>query len=298
LNCLVNAVLGDNLGIINGVLGYLEELRELHDAKAYIKEIKDKDFTLDTNVIVLLAEKRQGKLLDELASSNHFVYLRINDNEIYGLAECGHKFDAGTNGLLADFRKKVLSKKNPVQIDVGKLKDELTEISFLLPRSVATEFVIGRNDSLINRLIAKFDSFKNWNKKQKDMKNPEFIKVLSSLATEFEIENKALTKKMMDYAMIKFAEMGMNTARINLTRYENSLITFKSKLIGDIRGIVFKSGADFSLIINRLEELKRKSYKNDINFVAQTISKGIRGISSDDDVITMFELHAAKKVLT
>lgn len=89
----------------------------------------------------------------------------------------------------------------------------------------------------------------------------------------------------------------MDKHRLNLERYFDSLESFKDKTLNEIKSVMMSKGRDLLWKVNELKKIAGKSFENDVKFVAFTLTKGVKGRSLDDDVMTLFELHAAKRIL-
>lgn len=141
-----------------GVVSYLDELNELRKAKKLIHEVINEDFTLDTNILVILAMHREVKLLDELIYSKHYIFTKINLREINGLVK-GKRFDPDTNGILNDFVQEIMTEggKAPEDIETNKAEAELKRLLDLLPRKIAFELLISQKNSFLLRLIQRFE---------------------------------------------------------------------------------------------------------------------------------------------
>jgi|GEM_PF-4159202 len=313
-----------NIGVVKVKFMGLSE--QMGRAVLFVKDRLNsgKSFALDTNILILLVESGDNELLDMLINSPNYIYTNINDNEIYGLAKFKRFEDHRLNQKLLDFQKRILIKKNPRHSDSQdrQLKSELNELVSLLPRKVVADFLIGRGDSLLRKLINRFKQTRDAKIAEKKVRVTELLKPLgedelNGFVVQYQKDVTNCMGDMIEYVKLQFKDKGIDIAKVDFERYKFSLSNFMKLKLGSIRDELSQAifvaryaeekktkrqakntPLDIGVMISILEEFARKSYESDVKFVAQMLALGVEGGSQDNDVISLFELHAAKKVLT
>jgi hypothetical protein len=77
-------------------------------------------------------------------------------------------------------------------------------------------------------------------------------------------------------------------------KYFEDIQKFKYLIFNEIDKI--RRLNNLSALILGLKELSKKTYDEDVGFVAETIAHGAEGESSDSDVVNLFVIHACKLV--
>ena len=270
---------------------HLREESEYKKAKKHVEDcLKSKSFTLDTNILVLLAEFNDKNLLDWLVKAPGFVLTSTNTLEIRGLLK-GDFIAKNAKMLLTEFLERALKSKKASKIHYDRFVKELEPLTALLPRKLVHDVLITDKDSFVNNLMEKYaavlEKMKKGGIKDKDLiaLRKDYLKEVEGLKGKLEKRFTQLCKKL-----------NVDELRIDRKRYFEHVDIFKHFTVNDITKLVKKYVANIPNLVMEFRLIADKQYKSDVKFVAETLARGAEGKSLDSDVIILLELHSVKFV--
>ena len=259
-------------------------------------------FTLDTCIFVYLARFGHNDLLQKIANAPHYVLLKSNIDEIRSFQK--KKIFPEFIALLVNFMKKALENDRYKEIDTENFERELQRLVPLIPRRIVHDVMINLKDSYINQLISLYQNqlAQTEQLKREPINDNEFQRRLRALILATKAEKDKLDEALDNRFETRYIDLcnklNINDAAIHSKGFESKYFAhiqiFKKEVLHNINKILKSNQID--RIILGLKKLGKKTYEEDIKFVAETIAKGAEGESRDSDVISLFVIHACKKV--
>jgi hypothetical protein len=255
-------------------------------AKKIIEQgMKEKSFAVELNVLLPIMREKDFQTLKILLSSSKFLLPYSTKIEIDGLIHGG--LDSNTKGTLIDFMIR-FPKNKIIHFDDDKLKNQLLELTPLLPRKVVHDIMISNSNSFIKNLESKYFLLVEKAKKN-SLTRVDITRIADEYSSAIDSLDQLFGSKFIELCKM----LKINPEKIDQKSYFEFIIFYKNELLMDIEKIR-KNSKDFAAIISVLDELASKIYDADINFVATIISHGIRGGSLDSDVTFLFDFYALK----
>ena len=271
----------------------IQKIHQYSVAKKIINKLAfgQDPFTIDTNIIIVLAENKDIVCLNNiLGKFSKFQLTKANIRELDGLIR-SRTFNPAVTKIIDDWLNRA-KKRQYVDIDITQRVNELKEFSLLIPRKLAHDIVVNLPDSYLNKLIELY----KWAMEQdKEPSSRELVKKVNELK-----------RQLPEKARERFAELSQDILQyqIDQNEYWADVEHFIDASVKDIeiqtgKAISESRGSSFSpldTIISTLQAIASKQYERDVEFVAETIERGYIGESLDNDVIWLFRLNAARKV--
>lgn len=258
----------------------------LDELDAFAKDYGHR-FTLDTNILIVLADAKERHVLATLAACRGYHITKVNIDEILGLIS-GKRVKIHAISYLKDFVK--VAKTRYQNVSINKVAKELNRLSVLVPRKIVDDVVVTLDDSFLNHLLKRYQELR-----EKEDAGTLTHADLREVSREYNKEKGKILGKVEDRFLDLCEALEVADHRIDDKLYfadVKKFIRFRLKEIEE----VITQGVDFHTMINNLHVLARKTYTADVRFVAETVAKGARGRSLDSDVINLFELHACREV--
>lgn len=166
----------------------------------------------------------------------------------------------------------------------------LNPLTDLLPRKLVHDVVISLPDSFVNRLKEKYDKLVELSN-QGRLTNRD----LTNAKDFYHSESKKLGKKCENRFIELCDDLDIDDYKIGQKRFFSDVDRMIQHTLVDIQRTV-TSSTSIEQVSANLAALASKTYNGDVGFVAETLSHAAHGSSLDSDVISLFEIHAAKRV--
>ena len=255
-------------------------------AKKIIEQgMKEKSFAVEFNVLLPIIREKDFQTLKMLLSSSKFLLPYSTKIEIDGLIH--GSLDSNTKGMLIDFISR-FPKNKIIHVNDDKLKNQLLELTPLLPRKVVHDVMISNSDSFIKNLEKRYSELLEKARKN-ELTRIDNSKIAEEYSSAIDSLDKLFGAKFIELCSV----LKINPEKIDQKSYFEFIAFYKKEVLAHIEKIR-KNSNDFAAIISALQELANKIYKADIDFVATVVSHGIKGGSLDSDVTFLFEFYALK----
>jgi predicted nucleic acid-binding protein len=279
-----------------GLLDYISrnvQFEEEHKkAKAFVlRAFNSRLFTLDTNIIVVLAQFNEKELLKHLIDAKNYYLTEVNRYELQVLIKKAddYKISREAKNLIAWFLAEASKVKHITNLNRSDWERKISPLVDLIPRKLVFDVLIAADDSLVKRLLRRYDEVLKDPASWTPEKQGELIKQYNGDALGL---RDKLEKKFIEQC----DRLKVDDFKIDNKRYMEHVNNFKKQILGSIERIQRKYSKDLKQLRMQLNILCQKQFYQDVKFVADTLVRKAEGYSLDSDVIMLFELNLARTI--
>jgi len=279
-----------------GLLDYISrnvQFEEEHKkAKAFVlRAFNSRLFTLDTNIIVVLAQFNEKELLKHLIDAKNYYLTEVNRYELQVLIKKAddYKISQEAKNLIAWFLAEASKVKHITNLNRSDWERKISPLVDLIPRKLVFDVLIADNDSLVKRLLRRYDEVLKDSASWTPEKQGELIK-------QYNDDVLGLRDKLEKKFIEQCDRLGVDDFKIDNKRYMEHVNNFKKQILGSIERIQRKYSKDLKQLRMQLNILAQKQFYQDVKFVADTLVRKAEGYSLDSDVIMLFELNLARTI--
>ncbi len=287
----------------------VRELKEL-----ILKNIKnDVKFTVDSNVLIFLAQRDPSFLVHTLLPAPNFrLTIIVADTEIVGLI-LGKRFEKPVLDILQKVRNYVAQNKKIEAGDPNVVKQHelvLNSQLALIPRRVVYDILINDEDSYLNKAIAAFNQAQDLLNQGKSIE--DVLIQLAAHTNEMKKFREDLGAKTIALMQNRATILDIDLGNFDYERYEKVVIGEAKREVFEPIEMISGSLKDIKVItdpirritllksivneiINKLSELKEKKHDANVKHMAHVLSLNLENISMDSDQIYLLELHARQR---
>ncbi|MBN2459444.1 hypothetical protein JXB28_04115 [Candidatus Woesearchaeota archaeon] len=279
-----------------GLLDYISRnarFEEEHKkARAFVLQaFNSRLFTLDTNIIVVLAQSNEKELLQLLINAKNYYFTEVNRYELSLLIDKAddYRISGEAKKLIAWFLAECAKVKHIVNLNRSEWERKIRPLVDLIPRKLVFDVLVAGEDSLVKRLLKRYDDAlsdpHSW--------TPERQK---ELASQYNADVAGLRDRLEKKFIERCDSLGVDDFKLDNKRYMEHVNNFKRHVLSSIEHIQRKYGKDLRQLRMQLNMLAQKQFYQDLRFVADTLVRKAEGHSLDSDVIMLFELNLARGV--